>query len=102
MWVSMKSTNSKAPTRGIAILGSTGSIGTQALDVIREQSKFLHVEVLSAGRNADLLIKQALEFKPNAVVIAEPSLRDKVFDAFHFYDLDKSLVSTVDLNSFVK
>ncbi|HHZ82386.1 MAG TPA: 1-deoxy-D-xylulose-5-phosphate reductoisomerase [Flavobacteriales bacterium] len=73
--------SSETPTRGIAILGSTGSIGTQALDVIREQSDFLHVEVLSAGRNANLLIKQALEFKPNAVVIAEPTLRDKVFDA---------------------
>jgi len=71
---------SDSPTRGIAILGSTGSIGTQALDVIREQSDFLHVEVLSAGKNADLLIKQALEFRPNAVVIAEPSLRDSVFD----------------------
>lgn len=77
----MKPVDSKTPTRGIAILGSTGSIGTQALDVIREQSESLHVEVLSAGRNADLLIKQALEFKPNAVVISEPSLRDKVFDA---------------------
>ncbi len=71
---------SDSPTRGIAILGSTGSIGTQALDVIREQSDFLHVEVLSAGKNADLLIKQALEFRPNAVVIADPSLRDRVFD----------------------
>lgn len=68
-------------TRGIAILGSTGSIGTQALEVIREQSDVLHVEVLTAGRNADLLISQALEFRPNAVVIAEDSLREKVFDA---------------------
>ena len=68
-------------TRGIAILGSTGSIGTQALDVIREQSDVLHVEVLTAGRNSDLLIKQALEFKPNAVVIADDSQREKVFDA---------------------
>ena len=72
--------SSDSPTRGIAVLGSTGSIGTQALDVIREQSDFLHVEVLSAGRNADLLIKQALEFRPNAVVIADHSLRDRVFD----------------------
>jgi 1-deoxy-D-xylulose-5-phosphate reductoisomerase len=76
-----------APTRGIAVLGSTGSIGTQALDVIREQSDVLHVEVLSAGRNADLLIKQALEFRPNAVVIAEESLRDKVFDALSPEDI---------------
>ena len=68
-------------TRGIAILGSTGSIGTQALEVIREQSDVLHVEVLTAGRNIDLLIKQALEFRPNAVVIAEESLHKKVFDA---------------------
>ena len=68
-------------TRGIAILGSTGSIGTQALEVIREQSDVLHVEVLTAGRNSDLLIKQALEFRPNAVVIADDSQREKVFDA---------------------
>ena len=68
-------------TRGIAILGSTGSIGTQALEVIREQGEVLHVEVLTAGRNADLLIQQALEFRPNAVVIADESLHDKVFDA---------------------
>ena len=68
-------------TRGIAILGSTGSIGTQALEVIREQSDVLRVEVLTAGRNSDLLIKQALEFRPNAVVIADDSQREKVFDA---------------------
>ena len=67
-------------TRGIAILGSTGSIGTQALEVIREQSDVLRVEVLTAGQNADLLIKQALEFRPNAVVIADESLHKKVFD----------------------
>ena len=68
-------------TRGIAILGSTGSIGTQALDVIREQSDTLHAEVLTAGSNADLLIKQALEFKPNAVVIGDESKHGRVFDA---------------------
>lgn len=68
-------------TRGIAILGSTGSIGTQALEVIREQSDTLHAEVLTAGSNADLLIKQALEFKPNAVVIADESRHGRVFDA---------------------
>ena len=65
-------------TRGIAILGSTGSIGTQALDVIREQSERLHVEVLSAHSNAKLLIKQALEFRPNAVVIGKSELFQEV------------------------
>lgn len=58
----------QAPKR-IAIIGSTGSIGTQALDVIRDNKACFEAEVLVAYSNADLLIKQALEFKPNAVVI---------------------------------
>ena len=69
------------PTRGVAILGSTGSIGTQALDVIREQRDRLHVEVLTAHRNADLLIKQALEFEPNTVVIGDTARLGEVKDA---------------------
>jgi 1-deoxy-D-xylulose-5-phosphate reductoisomerase len=69
------------PTRGVAILGSTGSIGTQALDVIREQRDRLHVEVLTAHRNAELLIKQALEFEPNTVVIGDTTRLDEVKDA---------------------
>jgi 1-deoxy-D-xylulose-5-phosphate reductoisomerase len=74
--------NSEAgPTRGVAILGSTGSIGTQALDVIREQRDRLHVEVLTAHRNADLLIKQALEFEPNTVVIGDTDRLREVKDA---------------------
>lgn len=55
----------------IAILGSTGSIGTQALNVIRRHRDLFAVEVLCAGRNADLLIEQALEFEPNAVALAD-------------------------------
>ena len=57
----------------IAILGSTGSIGTQALNVIRRHRDLFGVEVLCAGSNADLLVNQALEFEPNAVVIADES-----------------------------
>jgi 1-deoxy-D-xylulose-5-phosphate reductoisomerase len=68
-------------TRGVAILGSTGSIGTQALEVIREQSHALHVEVLTAHRNAELLIAQALEFKPNTVVIGDVTRLGEVKDA---------------------
>ncbi len=74
----------KNSLRNIAILGSTGSIGTQALDVIRENSDALKVEVLTAHSNADLLIKQALEFRPNAVVIGDENkflqLQDVLFD----------------------
>ena len=70
----------------IAILGSTGSIGTQALGVILEQKDRFEVEVLTAHRNADLLIEQAILHQPNVVVIGEESLYDKVYaalDAHH-------------------
>ena len=77
----MRQPENDAPTRGIAVLGSTGSIGTQALDVIREQRDALHVEVLSAHNNADLLVKQALEFKPNVVVIGNEAKWKEVNDA---------------------
>jgi 1-deoxy-D-xylulose-5-phosphate reductoisomerase len=56
--------------RRIAILGSTGSIGTQALDVIEANPQHFSVEVLSAFSNVDLLAEQAMKFKPNVVVIA--------------------------------
>ena len=62
----------------IAILGSTGSIGTQALEVIKQQPDFFEVEVLSANGNAALLISQAIEFRPNAVVIGVENLYQKV------------------------
>ena len=77
----MRQPENDAPTRGIAVLGSTGSIGTQALDVIRGQRDALHVEILSAQNNADLLVKQALEFKPNAVVIGNDDKWKQVNDA---------------------
>lgn len=53
----------------LAILGSTGSIGTQALEVVSRHPDLFQVEVLSAHGNADLLIAQALKYKPNAVVV---------------------------------
>jgi 1-deoxy-D-xylulose-5-phosphate reductoisomerase len=67
--------------RHIAILGSTGSIGTQALEVIAAHPDEFEVEVLTAGNNADLLIVQALLFRPNAVVIGEGVHYKKVSDA---------------------
>ena len=53
----------------IAILGSTGSIGTQALDVIAANPDLLQAEVLTANKNADLLIEQALKHKPNETIV---------------------------------
>ena len=67
--------------RHIAILGSTGSIGTQALEVIAANSEHFEVEVLTANGNADLLIEQAKKFKPNAVVITDESKYKQVKDA---------------------
>ena len=64
----------------IAILGSTGSIGTQALDVIRQHKEHFSIEVLTAQQNADLLIEQALEFNPDTVVIVDESQYKKVKD----------------------
>ena len=57
----------------VAILGSTGSIGCQALDVIQRNPDAFGLEVLTAGKNKDLLIRQALQFMPAHVVIAEES-----------------------------
>ena len=67
--------------RKICILGSTGSIGTQALQVIEEHSDLFEAYVLTAGNNADLLISQARKFVPCAVVIADESKYDHVREA---------------------
>jgi len=71
----------------IAILGSTGSIGTQSLEVIREQSEYFTAEILTAGSNAELLIKQAIEFKPDSVVIGNESKYGMVRDALEPLDI---------------
>lgn len=65
----------------IAILGSTGSIGTQALDVIRQHPDRFEARVLTAGSNAELLVEQAREFHPDAVVIADESKYQAVSEA---------------------
>ena len=71
----------QAPKKRIAIFGSTGSIGTQALEVIRANPDLFEVEILTAQTNDELLVKQALEFKPNAVVIGDETRYQKVKEA---------------------
>ena len=85
----------------IAILGSTGSIGTQALGVINEHSDLFEVEVLTANNNSALLIEQAKKFKPNTVVITNEDKYKEVDDAL--FDLgikvfagDQSLEEVVE------
>jgi len=65
------STSFSTSQKALALLGSTGSIGTQALEVVREQPGRLRVAVLTAGRQWQLLVQQALEFRPAAVVIGD-------------------------------
>jgi 1-deoxy-D-xylulose-5-phosphate reductoisomerase len=88
----------------IALLGSTGSIGTQALQVIEANPEIFSVEVLTAQNNADLLIEQAVKFLPKVVVIGNESLYDKVAAALSsfpvkVYSGDAALVSVVESDS---
>lgn len=88
----------------IAILGSTGSIGTQALEIAREQPDRIEVEVLTANSNADLLIAQAREFNPNHVVIADESKYLQVKEALASEDIkvfagSKSIADIMEITS---
>ncbi len=88
----------------IAILGSTGSIGTQALEVIAAHPEQFQAEVLMAQSNADLLIEQSAAFRPNVVVIGNEDLYDKVFAALDPLDIkvytgQKSLGSVVEMET---
>ncbi|MDN3669998.1 1-deoxy-D-xylulose-5-phosphate reductoisomerase [Echinicola jeungdonensis] len=88
----------------VALLGSTGSIGTQALEVIRGHADRFEVEVLTAQNNVDLLVQQALEFKPNAVVIVNETHYPKVKEALdpHFIKVfagENSLAQVVEMDS---
>lgn len=74
--------------RHIAILGSTGSIGTQALQVIEQHSDAFKVEVLTAQDNWQLLVKQAITFKPKAVVIGNERHYQLVKDALQRIDIE--------------
>ena len=88
----------------IAILGSTGSIGTQALEVVRECPEHFEIEVLTAGNNVNLLLEQALEFKPNVVVIANDehysTLNDQLFDlGIKVYAGEQALCEVVQMDT---
>lgn len=93
----------KFPQKHLAILGSTGSIGTQALDVVAAHPDSFTIEVLTAQNNADLLIEQAAKFKPNVVVIANEDLYDKVFETLdplgiQVYAGDKAIADVVQMD----
>jgi 1-deoxy-D-xylulose-5-phosphate reductoisomerase len=88
----------------IAILGSTGSIGTQALDVISNNPDSFEVEVLTANNNAELLVKQAMQFSPNQVVIVNEDKYQFVKEALANYPIkvfagEKAISEVVQFSS---
>lgn len=85
--------------KGIAILGSTGSIGTQALEVIEAYPEMFDLQVITAHSNADLLIEQAIKFQPNTVVIGDETKYEKVKSAL--WDNDITVYTGVDALSQV-
>ena len=90
--------------RRIALLGSTGSMGTQALQVIDQFSDLFEIELLSAHSNCDLLIQQALKYKPNVVVIIDDTHYLKVKSALAKEDCKvfsglQSLIDCMSMNS---
>ena len=89
--------------KGVAILGSTGSIGTQALEVIAAYPDYFDLQVLTAQSNAALLIEQALQFQPNAVVIGDESRYEEVKQALasepiHVYAGEAALCQVVEFH----
>ena len=89
----------------IALFGSTGSIGTQAIEVIRANPDLFETEILTAQSNDALLIKQALELNPNAVVIGDESKYKTVKDALASTDIkvfagEAALVEVADFDSY--
>ena len=88
----------------IAILGSTGSIGTQALEVVDTQKDLFEVEILTANSNWELLITQAKKFRPNVVVIAEQSkyqiVNEALFDlGIKVYAGEDAIAEVVEMDS---
>ena len=89
----------------IAIFGSTGSIGTQALSVIEANDKSFGVEILTAQTNDTLLIQQALKFKPNAVVIGDEKKYETVKSALasttvKVFSGEKALEEVADFDEY--
>ena len=94
----------ESPKKNIAILGSTGSIGTQALEVIAAHPDKLAVEVLTAQNNAALLSEQAKRFNPNVVVIGNEELYPTLKEALVPLNIkvfagEKALASVVEMDS---
>src|SRR5436190_12290894 len=107
-WPACRKNNSMRDTvqkKRIAIFGSTGSIGTQAIEVIRANPELFEAEILTAQTNDELLIAQALEYRPNAVVIGDEGRYEKVKGALGSTDIkvfagEAALEEVADFDSY--
>ncbi|MCU4174589.1 1-deoxy-D-xylulose-5-phosphate reductoisomerase [Carboxylicivirga sp. N1Y90] len=91
-------------SKKIAILGSTGSIGKQTLEVVQQHPDHFEVEVLTANNSVELLIEQALQFKPNTVVIGNKEKFAQVSDALVDTDIkifagEEAIAQVVEMSS---
>src|SRR5438309_8843445 len=94
-----------SPPKRIALFGSTGSIGTQALQVIEANPDRFTVDVLTGGSNEELLVRQALKYKPNIVVVADETKYASVRDALASTDVkvfagDKALEEVASMDVY--
>lgn len=80
----------------VAIAGSSGSIGTQTLDVVRAEAGAYEVVALGVGSSVDVLIEQALEFRPKIVAVGDPSQRARVAEALPFAEVVDDLTALVE------
>ncbi|MFN6120723.1 MAG: 1-deoxy-D-xylulose-5-phosphate reductoisomerase [Actinomycetes bacterium] len=80
----------------VAIAGSSGSIGTQTLDVVRAEAGAYEVVALGVGSSVDLLIEQALEFRPKVVAVGDPAQRARVAEALPFAEVVDDLTALVE------
>ena len=85
----------------VAIAGSSGSIGTQTLDVIRAEQGRYEVVALGVGSSVDVLVQQALEFRPKVVAVADPAKRAEVAAALPFADVVADFADLVDVADVV-
>ena len=85
----------------VAIAGSSGSIGTQTLDVIRAEGADYEVVALGVGSSVDLVIEQALEFRPKVVAVGDPAQRARVAEALPFVEVVDDLTALVEVADVV-
>jgi len=88
-------------SKGLVLFGSTGSIGTQMLDVVRAQPERYHIVGLTAHTNDELLAEQAVAFRPRFVAMSDDAARERLMIRLERHDLRIPVASDEDLPSIL-